>query len=71
METEEAMRQWIDGATYEQLLGHWRFAAVGDRYFRSDLYEGRVVEYYKTRMGEKKAALGHPGAVSASKSLGW
>ena len=60
------MIQWIDKATYQQLLGHWRFAEAGDPFFR-----GELGDYYKKKLAEKRAEVGDAAHVSASKSLGW
>lgn len=57
---------WIDGASYEELLRRWRFAAVGDQIFRGD-----TGEYYQKVMEEKRKRVGESGHVSASKSIGW
>jgi len=64
--TLEQMKTWIDQAGYEQLLAKWRFAPTGDPFFQREMGD-----YYAKVMGEKKAAIGHDAAVSASKSIGW
>jgi hypothetical protein len=64
--TEEQMRNWIDNATYEQLLGKWRFASIGDPYF-----QGEMGDYYSKKMAEKKAEVGQAEHVRASKHIGW
>ena len=56
-------KTWIDDADYEQLLGHWRFAAVGD-----SLFQGDTGQYYKEVMAEKRKTADH---VGASKRIGW
>lgn len=66
--TIDEMKQWIDNASYEELLRKWRFASAGDPFFRSDTGVG---EYYAQRMAEKKAEIGPAGAVAASKAIGW
>lgn len=63
---KEEMIKWIDKATYQQLLGHWRFAEAGDPFFM-----GEVGDYYKKRLSEKRDEVGHEEAVRVSKTLGW
>ncbi len=57
-------KKQIDTMSYEHLLGHWRFAPVGDPWF-----QGQTGDYWSKRMAELKAA----GAdhVGASKNIGW
>ena len=58
-------KEWIDNATYEQLLKRWRFSAAGDPMFQGDT--GR---HYGRVLREKRSA--DPGEhVRASKSIGW
>lgn len=54
----------IDSKSYEQLLGSWRFAPLGDPWFQDE-----TGEYWGKRMAE----LREKGAdhVGASKRLGW
>jgi len=63
--TEQEMKDWIDNASYQDLLGKWRFAPVGDPFFRDE-----VGQYYKTRMHERRAEVGNASHVAASKALG-
>ena len=65
MNTEE-MKKWIDNASYEELLRHWRFAPVGDPFFRDE-----VGDYYSAKMAEKRDQIGHEEAVRVSKHLGF
>lgn len=64
--TREEMKKWIDNATYDQLLGHWRFAPAGDPFFI-----GEVGEHYKKVMSKRKQEVGLAGHTATSKSLGW
>ena len=58
------MKEWIDNATYQQLLSKWRFAPAGSSWF-----QGETGAYFQKVMAEKKAQ--NPGAaVRASKNLG-
>ena len=59
-------RDWIDNATYEQLLRKWRFAKVGDPMFRDD-----TGDYYAKARARKKEEVGPEAAVAASKRIGW
>lgn len=59
----ERIKQWIDNASYEELLRKWRFAPIGDA-----MFQGETGEYYTKVMKEKRENTNH---VSASKSVGW
>lgn len=56
-------KKWIDNASYEQLLSHWRFAPIGD-----PMFQGDTGDYYKKVMGEKMQKC---NPVQASKNVGW
>jgi hypothetical protein len=60
------MRKWIDEASYEQLLSHWRFAPVGD-----PMFVGELGKYYKKVMFEKRDKLEVGQAARISKAIGW
>lgn len=64
--SEEQMKQWIDNASYEQLLSKWRFAPAGDPFF-----QGEMGDYYSKKMAEKREEVGHAEHVRASKNIGW
>lgn len=49
-------RQWIDDATYEQLLMHWRFSSVSD-----ELLTGDVGAYLREAMAAKRELLDDRG----------
>lgn len=58
-------KEWIDGATYEDLLARWRFSDAGSPWF-----VGEVGEYYQEVMKRRKAD--DPAeAVAASRRVGW
>jgi hypothetical protein len=59
-------KDWIDNATYTQLLARWRFAAVGD-----PIFKGETGKYYAKVLAEKKNATPAADAVAASKAIGW
>jgi len=67
MKLTEENKKHIDSLGYEQLLSHWRFAALGDRWF-----EGETGEYWSKRMSELRSMPGGDDEhIRASKSLGW
>jgi len=59
----ELIKQWIDNATYEELLSKWRFAGIGD-----SMFQGETGKYYSKIMFEKRQQADH---VQASKNIGW
>ena len=63
--TNEEMKQWIDSASYESLLGKWRNAPSGSPWFA-----GEIGDYYAKVMAAKRNA-DPAGHVAASKSIGW
>jgi hypothetical protein len=58
-------KKWIDGASYKQLLSHWRNAPIGN-----SMFSGDTGTYYGRVMAHKKIEIGHDAAVAASKSVG-
>lgn len=62
----DEMKQWIDRASYEQLLSRWRTAPIGSPWF-----QGEVGAHYEATMKTKRAEVGDAGHVAASKSIGW
>jgi hypothetical protein len=60
------IKEWIDTASYEQLLWQWRFAELGNDLFNS---EHESSEYFAQSMQSKrKSDADH---IAASKSIGW
>jgi hypothetical protein len=59
-------KQWIDNASYADLLGKWRFASLGDSYF-----QGECGTYYARRMETKRMELKPEEQVAISKSIAW
>ena len=55
MFSEQELLDWIDGASYEQLLRRWRFAPAGDPFFNRTLFGGRVAQHYEDTMDGLKA----------------
>ena len=60
------MKDWIDNASYEELLSKWRFAPVGDPFF-----QGEIGNYYSKKMAEKRKKIDINEHVKISKSIGW
>lgn len=65
LETEK-FKQWIDNASYFQLLKKNRFAAIGD-----PLFQGETGKYYLKVMAEKRQSIGNDAHVATSKAIGW
>lgn len=63
--SDEQRKGWIDNASYQELLQHWRYASVGDPFF-----QGEIGHYYKNVMSEKRSAISPARAVEASKAMG-
>lgn len=62
----EEMKEWIDAASYEQLLSKWRNAPAGNPFF-----QGEIGQYYSRVMAEKRDEVGNAEHVRVSKSIGW
>ena len=58
-------KAYIDGLSYEGLLGKWRHAPAGDAWF-----QGETGEYWGKRMAEVRDS-GTVDHVAASKKIGW
>jgi hypothetical protein len=61
------LREWIDGATYEELLRRWRFAPAG----ADAIFQGETGDYYSNAMDLKRAQLGPGEHAATSKRVGW
>jgi hypothetical protein len=61
----DEQKQWIDNASYEDLLRRWRFAPVGD-----PMFQGDTGDYYSRVISERRNA-DHAEHVDASKRIGW
>lgn len=64
--TKQEMKDWIDTATYTQLLAKWRHASAGSPWFR-----GEIGDYYKRVMAKKQSEASYGEKVKASKEVGW
>lgn len=63
---EQEMKNWIDNASYEELLRKWRFSPTGSAFF-----QGEMGNYYEVIMARKRKEVGEAEHVRASKSIGW
>ena len=61
----DQMAEWIDNASYGELLEKWRFAPSGSMWFI-----GSIGQYYQKIMLEKRSAIGPDAATKESKRLG-
>lgn len=62
----EEQKNWVDNASYRDLLAKWRFAPSGD-----PMFQGDVGAYYAKVMAQQRAELPDGAHVAASKSIGW
>lgn len=62
----EQMKEWIDKASYAELLSTWRHSPVGSPYF-----QGETGAYYAKVMKEKRENVGNAEHARASKTIGW
>jgi len=65
--TNKHLYDWIDNATYSDLLNKWRHIPIED----CEYFQGEVGNYFAKILGEKKAALSPSQQVQVSKSIGW
>ena len=66
--SDKPLYEWIDKATYRELLGKWRHSPISEE---TELFSGDVGEYYAKVMLEKKNKLSIRDQVRVSKSIGW
>jgi hypothetical protein len=59
-------KDWIDNASYEDLLRRWRHAPLGDAFF-----SGECGDYYKAVFNKKRSETTDGERVAASKRIGW
>ena len=62
----QSMKEWIDNASYEELLTKWRFAPIGDPFFT-----GEVGDYYTKVMKTHRDYMKSKQLSDASKKVGW
>lgn len=63
---DKTLKNWIDNASYEELLGRWRFSPVGD-----PIFQGELGDYYKETIFRKRDKIGALEASRISKLVGW
>lgn len=63
---KQSDKEWIDNATYQQLLSKWRFAKSGD-----PLLQGETGDYFAERMKILRAEIGDAEHTAISKEIGW
>jgi hypothetical protein len=62
-------KEWIDTASYEDLLWRWRFTPTGDD---NGFFTGETGKYYAKVMKQRREAPGgQEEHVRASKKIGW
>lgn len=64
--TNEEMIQWIDAASYENLLYMWRFEPEGSPFFSLEMGK-----HFALVMAVKRSEIGDAEAVRISKKIGW
>ena len=62
----QSHKEWIDTASYEQLLRRWRFAESGDT-----IFQGESGKYYADMMAKRKEIVGDKEHTRTSKCIGW
>lgn len=60
------IKEWIDGASYQELLGRWRSAPVG-----SPMFQGETGDYYSKVTAKRRTEVGNAAHTAASKAIGW
>jgi len=60
------MKDWIDNASYRQLLSKWRFAPAGSPWFQRE-----TAEYYNLVMAKRRSMITAAEHVQTSKDIGW
>ena len=58
-------KEWIDNASYEQLLRKWRNAPSGN-----PMFQGETGQYYRLVMAKRRNEIGPAEHVRASKNIG-
>lgn len=64
MTTEQ--KAYIDGATYQLLMSHWRWGYVGD-----PIFQGEAGEYFAREMKKKRVKHTQAEIVRISKAIDW
>jgi len=59
-------KEWIDKATYIELLEKWRFGDCKDT-----IFQGEAGAYLNQMRARRLGEVGQEAAVQASKAIGW
>jgi hypothetical protein len=59
-------KDWIDTASYTDLLRRWRFGKLGDT-----IFHGESGIYYRHMLGLRRSEISVREHVMASKQIGW
>ena len=62
----DKQKDWIDTASYEELLRKWRFASLNDQMFSGD-----TGIYYQKKMKERREIISDKEHTRISKFIGW
>lgn len=63
---EMSFENWIENASYEDLLRRWRFGPLDDPAFK-----GETGKLFSKKLFEMQAALSDDERVAVSKKVGW
>ena len=66
MATIDEQKEWIDNASYYELLKLWRFAPSGE-----PKLQGEVGRYYSIMLNQRRDEVGQEEHVRTSKRIGW
>ena len=58
-------KDWIDNASYEELLRRWRFSE------NDPIFLGKAGQYYLDKLCSKRKGIGCIAHVAVSKRIGW
>ena len=64
--TDAERIEWIEQASYEELLHKWRFEPSDSRWF-----QGEVGKAYGLTMRQRRIEVGNAEHVATSKRIGW
>ena len=59
------MKEWVDKASYEELIEKWNKAKIGDPYF-----QGEMGDYYELALIKGKAGMSGHAVAQANKRFG-
>lgn len=67
MLTDQMMLDWIESATYEQLLQKWRFEPIGSPWFA----DTAVSDAFSAKFIKLRDEISDEERIGASKRVGW